>query len=147
MSQETIDVVLGLLDANARRDWDAVSDYYSPGIEWEDTSGLWGDWGVARGHEGVRAAWQRWFETLTDVDWQLDGDLIEARDEVAATYRVHARGRGSGAEVVQRLTLLWSIRDGKVVRVRAYREREQALEALGEGATARPPRSSARRAP
>jgi ketosteroid isomerase-like protein len=147
MSQETIDVVLGLLDANARRDWDAVFGFYSPDIEWEDTDGLWGDWGTARGHDGVRTAWQRWFETLTDVDWRLDGDLAEAGDEVAATYRVHARGRGSGAEVVQRLTLLWSIRDGKVVRVRAYRERERALEALGDGATSRPPRSSAPRAP
>jgi ketosteroid isomerase-like protein len=147
MSQETIDVVLGLLDANARRDWDAVFHYYSPDIEWEDTDGLWGDWGVARGHDGVRAAWQGWFETLTDVDWRLDGDLVEAGDEVVATYRVHARGRGSGAEVVQHLTLLWTIRDGKVVRVRAYRERGRAVEALGGGATVRRPRSSAPRAP
>ena len=64
MSQENVEVVLRLSEANARRDWDAVYATYAPDIEWEDTSGLWGDWGVARGREGLREAWRRRFEAF-----------------------------------------------------------------------------------
>jgi ketosteroid isomerase-like protein len=131
MSQANLEVVFRLTEANTRRDWDAVFGAYSSDIEWEDCSGLWGDWGVARGHEGLREAWRRWFEIFGDVSWQLDGDPIDAGDDVVATYRVHGRGRGSGVEVDQRLTLVWSVRDGKIARVRAYLERNQALEAVG----------------
>jgi ketosteroid isomerase-like protein len=131
MSQANLEVVFRLTEANTRRDWDAVFGAYSSDIEWEDCSGLWGDWGVARGHEGLREAWRRWFEIFGDVSWQLDGDPIDAGDDVVATYRVHGRGRGSGVEVDQRLTLVWSVRDGKIARVRAYLERNQALEVVG----------------
>lgn len=131
MSQEDVEVVLRLSEANERRDWDAVFDAYAPDIEWEDCSGLWGDWGTAKGHEGLRQAWRRWFEVLGDVEWQLDGDPIDADNDVVATYRVHGRGRGSGVAVDQRLTLVWSVRGGKVARVRAFLERSQALEAAG----------------
>jgi ketosteroid isomerase-like protein len=131
VSQTNVEVVLRISEANARRDWDAVYAAYAPDIEWEDTSGLWGDWGVPRGHDALRQAWRRWFEVFGDVSWELDGDPVDAGDEVVVTYRVHGRGRGSGAEVDQRFTLLWSLQNGKVTRVRAYRERAEALEAAG----------------
>jgi hypothetical protein len=69
--------------------------------------------------------------SVGDVDWRLDGALLDTGDDVLATYRVHARGRGSGVEVAQRLTLIWTIRDAKVTRVRAYSNRSAALEAWG----------------
>jgi ketosteroid isomerase-like protein len=131
MSQANVEIVLRLSAANARRDWDALFEAYAPDIEWADCSGLWGDWGVARGHEGLRQAWRRWFEALGDVDWQLAGDPIDAGDDVIATYRVHGRGRVSGVSVDQQLTLVWSVRDGKIARVRAYRERAEALQVAG----------------
>jgi ketosteroid isomerase-like protein len=31
----------------------------------------------------------------------------------------------------QRITLIWTVRGGRVIRVRAYRERAEALEAAG----------------
>jgi ketosteroid isomerase-like protein len=131
MSQENVEIVLRLAEANERRDWDTVFTTYAPDIEWEDCSGMWGDWGVARGHEGLRHAWRRWFEIFGDVNWQLDGDPLDGGDDVVADYRVHGRGRESGVEVDQRFTLIWSVRDGRIARVRAYRERGEALEALG----------------
>ena len=131
MSQDNFEVVLRLSEANERRDWDALFAAYAPDIEWEDASGLWGDWGVARGHDGLREAWRRWFQVFGDVNWRIDGDLRDTGDDVVATYRVHGRGRGSGVEVDQRLTLIWTIRDAKVIRVRAYSDRAEALGAVG----------------
>ena len=122
---------LDLSKANESRDWDALFAAYAPDIEWEDTSGLWGDWGVARGHEDLRQAWRQWLEIFGDVSWRLDADPLDAGDHVVATYRVHARGRASRVEVDQRITLIWTVRDGKISRVRAYRDRSEALEAVG----------------
>src|SRR6516164_1764554 len=113
MSQANVQVVLDLSKANESRDWDALFAAYAPDIEWEDTSGLWGDWGVARGHEDLRQAWRQWLEIFGDVSWRLDADPLDAGDHVVATYRVHARGRASGVEVDQRITLIWTVRDGK----------------------------------
>jgi ketosteroid isomerase-like protein len=70
---------------------------------------------------------------LGEVKWQVDSDPIDAGDDVVTTYRVHGRGRGSGVEVDQRLTLVWTVRHGKIARVRAYAERGQALEAVKRG--------------
>ena len=36
MSQENVEAVLRLSEANDRRDWDAVFEAYAPDIEWED---------------------------------------------------------------------------------------------------------------
>ena len=131
MSRANVEVVLRLSEANERRDWDTIFATYAPDIEWEDTSGLWGDWGVVRGHDQLREAWRRWLEVFGDVSWQLDADPLDAGDDVVATYRVHGMGRKSGVEVDQRLTLVWTVRDGKIARVRAYAERSEALEAVG----------------
>ena len=131
MSQANVNLVLRLLEANARGDWDAIYAVYAPDIEWEDTSGLWGDWGVARGHDALREAWRRWFEVFGEVSWHLDEDLVDGGEDVVATYLVRGRGRESGASVGQRITLVSSVQGGQVVRVRAYRERAHALESVG----------------
>ena len=65
------------------------------------------------------------------MTWHLDEDVVDVGDDVVATYRVRGRGRESGASVEQRITLVWSVRGGKVVRVRAYGERTDALESVG----------------
>ena len=41
-----------------------------------------------------------------------------------------AKGKGSGIEVEARYAHVWTMRDGKGVRVDAYADRDAALEAL-----------------
>ena len=55
MSRENVEIVRRLFEAQARHDLDAIEDLYDPSIEWDDVSGLWGDWGERRGRDGVRA--------------------------------------------------------------------------------------------
>ena len=53
-------------------------------------------------------------------------------DQVLVFSREGGRGRGSGAEVVTQPTAhLWTIRDGKAIRMQSYWERSEALEAVG----------------
>jgi ketosteroid isomerase-like protein len=130
MSQGNATVVLAVVEAQRRRDWQAFRRLYDPNIEWEDVSGLWGDWGVRRGFEEVRDAWATWFEAFEQVDFEIE-DLVEAGDNVLAFIRASGRGRESGLVIEQRIPSVWTVHDGEVVRVRGYRDDADALEAVG----------------
>ena len=43
--------------------------------------------------------------------------------------RLHARPAGTESVIVQRLAAVWTLRDGRAVRVRYYDDRTEALEA------------------
>jgi ketosteroid isomerase-like protein len=130
MSQQSANVVLAVVEAQRRRDWQAFRRLYDPNIEWKDVSGLWGDWGTRRGFEEVRDAWATWFEAFEQVDFEIE-DLVEAGDKVVAFIRTSGRGRGSGLAIDQRIPSVWTVRGGRVVRVRGYRDDADALEAVG----------------
>jgi ketosteroid isomerase-like protein len=130
MSQENVEVVRDVLEAQQRRDWEAFRRLYDPGIEWQDVSGLWGDWGTRRGFEDVRDAFVSWFEAFGQVSFDLE-NVVEAGDEVVASIRISARGRESGLVIEQRIPTVWTVQRGRVVRVRGYRDEAEALEAVG----------------
>ena len=126
-----MEIVRAVFDAQRRQDWEAFPQLYDPEIEWEDVSGLWGDWGTRRGFDDVRNAFLTWFEAFEQVDFDLEGSILESGDDVLATHRISGRGRGSGLLVNQRITLIWTVRGGRVTRVRAYRGRAEALKDAG----------------
>jgi ketosteroid isomerase-like protein len=130
MSQQNVDVVRAVWEADRRRDWDAVYAAYDGDVVWEDHAGLWGDWGVARGPDGIREAWRRWHEAFDEVRFDF-GEVAHGGDAVVVTYVIHARGRGSGVEVQQTVTLVWWLASGKIVRIGAYMTRPEALAAAG----------------
>jgi ketosteroid isomerase-like protein len=130
MSQENVDVVRAIWEADRRRDWPSVYASYDPDVVWEDHAGLWGDWGVARGPDGIAEAWRRWHEAFDGVRFEF-GEVAHGGEVVVVTYEIHARGRGSGVEVQQPVTLVWWLAERKVVRITAYLTRDEALEAAG----------------
>jgi ketosteroid isomerase-like protein len=130
MSQESVEIVRAVLDAQRRRDWPAFADLYDPEIEWEDVSGLWGDWGTRRGFEDVQDAWIAWFEAFEQVEFEIE-EILEADHDVLTSIRLSGRGRGSGLHVEQSIAVVWTVHDRRVVRVRGYRNRDEALQAAG----------------
>ena len=58
-------------------------------------------------------------------------EFADTGDQVVVTVRFRARGRGSGIEVDARLYDVFTLRDGKIVRMDQFAERSEALEALG----------------
>ena len=130
MSHENVEVVRGIWEADRRRDAEAVRAAYAADVEWEDNTILWGDWGTAHGPVAYRQRGADGTRPLSGhpVAWD---EVADAGDDVVVTYRCRARGRGSGVVVDQAITLLWTLRAGKVVRIRAYPDRANALEAAG----------------
>ena len=135
MSEENVELVRELLEAFARRDHEQVFDFYDRDIEWDASHGndLVPDLaGVYRGHEGVRTYWRRWLSAWKDLDFEIQ-DVRDAGDEVVALIRNQRQwGRHSGiATEIPPYGLVFSLREGKVTRWRAYSDQKSALEATG----------------
>jgi ketosteroid isomerase-like protein len=130
MSQENVEIVRAVFEAQRQRDWNAFRSLYDPDIEWEDASGLWGDRGTRHGFEDVRDAWITWFEAFEQVEFEIQ-DIIETGDEVVASMGISARGRASGLVVEQRISCVWTVQGGRVVPMRGYRTQAEAIEAAG----------------
>jgi ketosteroid isomerase-like protein len=133
MSEENVEIVRRVYDAAARHDSATVLALYDPEVELDNTrlDIVGGAGGVYRGHDGLRSFFREWHEAWESIDYDFD-DLIDAGDErVISVVTRQARGRASGAEVKWSGALVWTIREGKVVRVVWFRSRAEALEAAG----------------
>lgn len=102
-------------------------DHLDPEAEW--------DWLFSpetfRGREQLLLAVADYLETVDD--WRVEiEELIDAgRDRVLAIGRVVARGKGSGAPVLQPIFSAFTLRNGKVARFEDHTERAKAVEAAG----------------
>jgi ketosteroid isomerase-like protein len=52
-------------------------------------------------------------------------------ERVIAVVHTSGRAKGSGIEIDQELTHLWTLRDGKAVRLETYSTKREALKAAG----------------
>jgi len=133
MSEENVEIVRRLFDAVARHDTEAVLAAYDPNVEYDFSKSplvaLVGST-VYRGHEGmrqwVRDRYESW-ESIAD-DCQ---ELIDAGQAVVSFVVTRGRGRSSGVETELQHYGVWTIADGKIVRVGWFYAREEALEAAG----------------
>ena len=129
MSRENVEIVRASFESFQRGDYDAAMDVFDPEIEYDLTH--FPDGKVYRGHDGVREAFRIWMGTWDDFRQELD-ELIDGGDtEVIAVVREFGRGKGSGIALERPTVGLWTMRDGKAVRIRFFERREDALEAVG----------------
>jgi ketosteroid isomerase-like protein len=130
MSQETVELARQVMDALSRRDLEGLIAFADPEIEWHSFFAELGEGGVYRGHDGTRRYIndlnEAWEIVRADVD-----DGVGVGGVVVLIGRIHYRGKGSGAETGSPAGWMLKFRNGKVLRFRAFREPEQALEAAG----------------
>jgi ketosteroid isomerase-like protein len=136
MSGENIELVRGVIDAHDRGDFATVFAAYDPEIEWhiERVGPLAPDSEpVYHGHDGVRAFWRVWFAAWERADFEYE-EFIDAGDSVITILSQRVRGRASGVELEwNSYAQVWTVQDGKIVRVEFFPNRVQAIEAVGLG--------------
>jgi ketosteroid isomerase-like protein len=79
--------------------------------------------GVRRYFDDVASAWEEWRVEVHRIASAPDGRVV-----IAMT--MHFRGKESGAAFSDQTAHVWTIRDGKLLRNRPYRDHEEALRAV-----------------
>jgi len=85
---------------------------------------------VYTGHDGVRRYMQLITEALDDYHPEIV-ELIDAGDQVLTLAVESGRGKHSGAEVESHTAHVWTLHNGKMVRLDLYWDREHAFTDLG----------------
>jgi ketosteroid isomerase-like protein len=139
MSEENVEVVRRCHDLWRKRDFERVLELVDPDAVFDLSRNVFNP-DVYRGYDGF---W-RWVESAGQVWDDFEPGPIEfiraAGDHVVTGVRISGTGRGSQVRVEMNLWQVWTVRDGKVVRMTGgYRDRDEALDAaaLSEPASRR----------
>jgi ketosteroid isomerase-like protein len=133
MAQENVEIVRRLFDALARRDAKSVLALYDPEVEWDASRAGPGEafiGGIYHGHEGLRGYFREWYEAWESIEYDCE-ELVDAGERVMSAVTNRGRGRVSGAELEYKQYAVWTIRDGRIVRVVWFNARDEALEEAG----------------
>jgi ketosteroid isomerase-like protein len=133
MSQENVEVLRWLYGEWAKGDLWALRHVADSSIEWEWSAGLAsvsGEPRVCHGLDEIATATREWL-AVWDRYWMTAEQFIDTDDEIVVLMRVHARARSSDDVLEQRIAAVWTLRDGRAVRVRYFDDRAEALEAVG----------------
>ena len=128
MSQRNVEIVRRATDAYNRGDLDGILENWASDavLDWSNSRGF--DAGVFRGHDEIRAHWQRLLAAFDEVRIELV-DSIEVEDGLLIVENVgYLRGR-DGIEVQTRSAWLITIRDGETISLTLYQTKQEALEA------------------
>ena len=127
MSEENVEIVLGMLGAwasgdrnAARAAFDEQIIFLSPAI----------DASVAHGVDAMERAMERWRQTWKD--FRIESELVRAaRDQVVVVSRQSGVGAGSGALVELETFGVYTLRNSRIIRVEFFETQAEALEAAG----------------
>jgi ketosteroid isomerase-like protein len=131
MSQANVEVVRAAQEAMAAGNVEAALACLAPDVEWHGTVGGLDEGSVYHGHEAVVQGFLAYFEMWERIELRAERYIDTPGDEVVVFFHEVARGRQSGALVETDTGTVNTVRDGTIVRVRAYMEREEALRVAG----------------
>ena len=125
----TADLVRRAYAALAERDFETLSELAVPDFELDVTDRVLNP-ASYRGEEGLRQFLAEVDELWEFMDMKVER-LVERDDEVLALLAVDIKGRGSGLTLQDRIAQRWTLRDGKLVRMRVIADQEAALAEFG----------------
>jgi ketosteroid isomerase-like protein len=130
MSEENVEIVRAGFASYNRDDLDGILESWAPDavLDWSNSHGF--DAAVYRGHDEIRAFWQRLNSAFEEVRFDLV-DLREIDDGLVVAENVaYLQGR-DGIKVQARSTLVIRIPDGAVTSMTLYQTKQEAMEAVG----------------
>jgi uncharacterized protein len=114
----------------ARGNWRPRFDVYAEDMEWGWSDEFPGLAGVSRDPEVRSRRLREWLSPWED--WRCEAEeFIASGDFVVVLTRYTGRGKGSRVAVDTRGAHVWTLRDGRVIRLEVFSSRERALAAAG----------------
>ena len=129
MREQDLEAVTRGYEAWNKGELGAVLELMDPEIEWAPGAES-PEAGVFTGRDGLAAFVKSWAESFDDFRLEPEEVTVEG-DRAIVLLRQSGRGRGSRIELDIKTVHVWTIRDGVAVAWAAYRNREDALDAIG----------------
>ena len=131
MSKENVEVVRAANEAFSRGDVEAALAALDPDIEWHATVGGIDEGRMYRGHDEVIKGFIDYFGVWERLEMRAESYIDAGGDDVVVFHHEVAKGRKSGVVVETDTATVQTVREGRIVRVRSYMDRMQALEVAG----------------
>jgi ketosteroid isomerase-like protein len=132
MSEQDISIVRRVFEAWGSNDPDTGLELLDDEIEWHPAQDE-PETGTIHGKEELQGMLLKWL-TAFDNFRAEPLEYIDAGEAVVIPLHISGKMHGSGAEVVNEETMVFWLRGGKVVEVREYRTKDEALGVAGMGA-------------
>ena len=129
MSQENVGIVKAAFEAYNRGDLDAWLADADPDAEWHVLPEAT-DPGPHRGRQVILERGKLWRQMFGGLRAEVL-EYIDAGHYVIAPVRMRGQAPGSDAEVALDEVYVSKLRNGKIVELREYRTKAEALEAAG----------------
>src|SRR2546421_4497515 len=130
MSQANLDALSDGFDALNSADLGRILAFIAADFEAVIPAAFSAEPDTYRGHDGVRRYLRSFRDDMDDIRFHPDR-FWDAGDAVVVDVRLTAKGKRTAIPVEQRFTQVWTMREGKAVRVRAYASPADALGAVG----------------
>ena len=130
MSQENVEFVRRAAEAYERGDLSAVLETFSPDLVTYIAPPI-PVAGTYHGPEGFLQVTLDWAEGFDELIATTEEHIDAGGDRVITRVRHRASGAESGVPVETDFWYVWTIREGKSVRVDIFTDRREALEAAG----------------
>jgi ketosteroid isomerase-like protein len=124
-----VQVVRGVYDGWIDGDVTRALEYLDPGIVWEAITDA-PDAGTYRGHAGVRRLLEDWLGDFDILGLDFE-EIIDEGEWLVITQCARATGKGSGAKTEFHYAAAYRLEQGKIVEIREFRTKAEALETLG----------------
>jgi ketosteroid isomerase-like protein len=127
VSEENVEIVRRLIKDWSRGEYSAALDSIDPEIEVNVAFQANLD-GTYRGHAGLAELMGTFWAEFEDQRIEIE-QTMPAGSDVVVGVRFYGRGKRSGLEIDAPAWHVWSLREGKAVRWRLLRTKQEALEA------------------
>jgi uncharacterized protein len=131
LARKNVEILKDAYEALNRGAIDDALDVLEPDAEWHEHSEL-PEAGSYQSRDEIRSFLLGYLDSWEEFRQETE-ELIDSGNRVAVLLHMAGKGKGSGVEVENRYAHLWTMRDGRGVRVDAYADCDRALEALRGG--------------
>lgn len=131
MSRENLEIVERGIEAFNDRGVEGIIPYIHPEFEATTPPNLASEPDTYRGHDGVRRWFDSFYEVMDQIRWDAHS-FQQVGDRVVVEFTLRARGKTTGLDFGQEATMVWSLRDGKGIRIELFETLDEALAAAEE---------------
>jgi ketosteroid isomerase-like protein len=130
MSRENVEAVRRLNEVFNERSFAENADLLDPEITWEMSRVQVPEGTAFTGPLGLLEFLDTWTESFASEHIDAE-EIVDGGDQVLVLVRHSGRGKISGIDIDQRYAMVWTLRDGRAIRMEMYLTRDEALEAMG----------------